>query len=81
MHAFKITSLALLLAACASRPVTVPPPPQTVAKPVTETLHGVPITDSYQWLENQEAPETRAWIDAQNAYTDSILGRRPEPAL
>jgi prolyl oligopeptidase len=81
MNAIKITTLVFLLSACATAPVTVPAPPQTVAKPVTETLHGVAITDPYQWLEDQESPETRAWIDAQNRYTDAILGPRPEPAL
>lgn len=81
MKILQITSLFLLVAACATQPVTVPPPPQTVAGPVSETLHGVTITDPYRWLEAQDAPETRAWIDAQNAYTDRILGVRPEPAL
>ncbi|HEY7574179.1 MAG TPA: prolyl oligopeptidase family serine peptidase, partial [Thermoanaerobaculia bacterium] len=35
------------------------------------------IADPYRWLENQDAPETRAWIDAQNAYTKRILGQAP----
>src|SRR6185436_3644422 len=53
----------------------------TEARPVAETLHGVDITDPYQWLEDQNAPETRAWIDRQNAYTDAVLGGRPEANL
>jgi prolyl oligopeptidase len=38
-----------------------------------ETLHGVEIADPYRWLEDQSSPETRAWLDAQNAYTHSVL--------
>src|ERR1051325_6917168 len=52
--------------------------PKTKAEPVTETIHGVTITDPYRWLEDQESPATRAWIQEQNAYTQSLLGVRPE---
>jgi prolyl oligopeptidase len=52
------------------------PPPTRVVN-VTETIHGVTVTDPYRWLEDQNSPETRAWINAQNAYTDSILSSAP----
>jgi len=48
-------------------------PPPTRVDNVRETLHGVEIIDPYRWLEDQRSPETRAWIDAQNRYTESIL--------
>lgn len=80
MHKFSITCLALVVAACATQTPTLPAPPQTVAKPVTETLHGVTMTDPYRWLEDQNAPGTRAWIDEENRYTDAVLGKRPEPS-
>jgi prolyl oligopeptidase len=42
-------------------------------------LHGVPITDPYRWLEDQESPQTREWLAAQaefaRAYLDVIPGR------
>jgi len=75
------------LAACATRPAPVSPaadlpaPPATEARLVAETLHGVDISDPYQWLEDQNAPATREWIDRQNAYTDAVLGSRPEADL
>ncbi|HEV8435017.1 MAG TPA: prolyl oligopeptidase family serine peptidase [Thermoanaerobaculia bacterium] len=59
----------------------VPAPPPTEKKPVTETLNGVTITDPYRWLEDQNSPETRAWIERENAYTDTVLGNRPEKQL
>ena len=67
--------LPLVALAAASK---VPPPPATETKPVTETLHGVSVTDPYRWLEDQQSPATRAWIDKQNAYTDKLLGSLPQ---
>jgi prolyl oligopeptidase len=54
-------------------------PPYSRVEPVTEMLHGVPITDPYRWLEDQESPGTREWLAAQTefarAYLDAIPGR------
>ncbi|MBI3653998.1 MAG: S9 family peptidase [Acidobacteria bacterium] len=55
--------------------------PKTKVEPVTETLHGVTITDPYRWLEEQNSPATRAWIQEQNDYTQALLGARPERQL
>lgn len=44
---------------------------------VTEVLHGVTVKDPYRWLEDQDSPETRAWIDRQNAYSRSVLDTLP----
>jgi prolyl oligopeptidase len=52
-------------------------PPPTEKKPVEEILHGVKITDPYRWLEDQDAPETRKWLEAQAAYTESVLKTYP----
>jgi prolyl oligopeptidase len=61
------------------RSAVAPPPPATPIEPVTEVLHAVEITDPYRWLEDQNSPRTRKWIDEQTAYTrvylDSIPGR------
>ena len=51
-------------------------PPKTTVTEVKETVQGTEIVDPYRWLEDQNSPETRAWIDAQNAYTD-ILSKLP----
>ena len=70
----------LVLSGCAGEEsgINMPPPPPTRTQDVIETLHGVGVPDPYRWLEDQEADETRAWIDAQNAYTDSLLQQLPE---
>lgn len=68
---------ALLVRAQHAVNVNVPKPPKTRTEPVTEIINGVRITDPYRWLEDQDAPATRAWIDEQNRYTQSILGSLP----
>ena len=52
-------------------------PPRTREDNVKETIFGRTIVDPYRWLEDQNSPETRAWIDEQNRYTDSILNALP----
>ena len=49
--------------------------PASRVDPVTENLHGTKVTDPYRWLEDQDNPQTRAWIDAQNQYTLAYLSR------
>jgi prolyl oligopeptidase len=61
--------------------ITLPPPPPTAAKPVTEEVSGHTLTDPYRWLEDQDSPETRVWIDSQMRYTQQYLSQvkiRPE---
>ena len=55
-----------------------PKPPATRADNVKEVVHGREIVDPYRWLENQDSPETRAWINAQMSYTRSRLDARPD---
>ena len=55
--------------------VQLPPPPNTVPKPVTDDVHGTQITDPYRWLEDGKSPETRAWIDEQMQYTENYLSQ------
>jgi prolyl oligopeptidase len=71
------TATALVLVGLACRPSPYPPPPETRVEPVTDVLHGVEFVDDYRWLEEQDAPETRAWIAAQNAYAEAIVGESP----
>src|SRR6516164_1841047 len=67
-------SLLAVLAVSAQAPKA---PPMTRVDNVTETVHGVTITDPYRWLEDQNSPQTRAWIEAQDQYTDSMLAKLP----
>jgi oligopeptidase B len=47
--------------------------------PVVSTLHGDERRDDYAWLRDKEAPEVRAYLEAENAYTDAVM--KPTEAL
>jgi len=76
------TALFGLLAAC-SRGRTAEAELSQVAEPATrgvvDSYHGTLVADPYRWLEGENSPETRAWIEAQNERTaeflDDISGR------
>ena len=52
-------------------------PPFTAIEPVAEVRHGVTITDPYRWLEDQDSPQTRQWIEEQTRYARSYLDQIP----
>ena len=51
--------------------------PDTKKENIADDYNGVKVEDPYRWLEDQNSPETRAWIDAQNAYSDGMLSKLP----
>lgn len=55
--------------------ITLPPPPSTDVKPVTDNVAGQSLTDPYRWLEESKSPETRSWIAAQMSYTEDYLSQ------
>ncbi len=52
-------------------------PPVTQIENVVDSLHGIEIVDPYRWLEDQESPRTREWIDVQNSYARAFLDPVP----
>jgi prolyl oligopeptidase len=72
-----IVALAIATIPSLTAAATPAPPPPTRVEVVRDTLHGVMIEDPYRWLEDQDAPATRAWLDAENAYTRSVLDTLP----
>src|SRR5438876_10080918 len=57
--------------------LTSAPPPSTPVEPVTEVLHGVSITGPDRWLEDQDSPRTRKWLEEQVAYSRLYLNAIP----
>ncbi len=51
--------------------------PVASLRPVTETLHGVTLTDRYRWMENAADPEWMPYLLAQNAFARKVLGAIP----
>ena len=52
--------------------------PESRREDVVETLHGRAIPDPYRWLEDPDAPETAAWVAAQNEVTEAYLASLPD---
>ncbi len=45
-----------------------------------DDYHSVKVSDPYRWLENPDADDARAWIEAQNKLTFGFLNEIPERA-
>jgi len=52
-------------------------PPYSAVEPVTEVFHGVSVTDPYRWLEDQDSPRTRQWIEEQRLFARACLDHLP----
>ncbi|MBI2833045.1 MAG: S9 family peptidase [Acidobacteria bacterium] len=81
LTAHRLPRLSLAIAALVlTAAAQIPKPPETKRGDAVETLHGVAIADPYRWLEDQDAPDTRAWIEAQNRQTAAVLDPLPGKA-
>jgi len=51
--------------------------PETVKKPVIDTIFNTAVTDNYRWLEDDRSTETEAWVKAENEVTLDYLSKIP----
>jgi len=65
------------IASAQTTPATATCPPNSRVDDATDTYGTVTVADPYRWLEDQNSPETRAWIDAENKCTEAALGHVP----
>jgi len=78
------------LLGCVAHPTASPTPtrmmttrlgyPETAKQDLVDDYHGTKIPDPYRWLEDDNAPETKAWVAAQNRVTFHYLDQIPERA-
>ena len=52
--------------------------PATRKGDVVDDHHGTKVPDPYRWLEDVDADETRAWVEAQNRVTFAYLEQIPQ---
>jgi prolyl oligopeptidase len=51
--------------------------PETRMGDVVDNYFGVEVPDPFRWLEDDNSPETKAWVQAQNQVTFGYLERIP----
>ncbi len=47
-------------------------PPIAQRRPVERRLHGETVVDQYSWMRDRENPEVVAYLEEENAYTESM---------
>ena len=52
---------------------TLPAPPVAKKDPHVTEINGRKLVDNYFWLRDKPNPEVRAYLDAENAYTDAVM--------
>ncbi len=58
---------------------SLPAPPVAKKVPKTTEINGRTLVDDYYWLRDKKNPEVAAYLEAENAYTDSVM--KPTEAL
>jgi prolyl oligopeptidase len=75
----RILAMALVIssALAAQTPLTYP---ATRKAEVVDDFFGTKVADPFRWLEDDNSPETKAWVVAQNKVTFGYLGQIPQRA-
>ena len=55
------------------RDTALPAPPTAKRFPKATEIHGYRLLDDYAWMRDRESPDVRAYLEAENAYTDAML--------
>ena len=69
--------LALGSPALAQTPIKMLPYPQTRKVDTVTTYFGTKVADPYRWLENDQAADTKSWVQDENKVTQGYLAQIP----
>ncbi|HXN98569.1 MAG TPA: S9 family peptidase [Candidatus Acidoferrales bacterium] len=61
-----------VLAAADTAPL-LPAPPVAKKEPKITEINGRKLVDNYYWLRDKKDPEVKAYLEAENAYTDAVM--------
>src|SRR5271169_175506 len=77
-----IFSVCLFTLSALAQSPSLPKPPDTPQRAVTDDYLGIKVTDDYRWLENWDDPAVKQWSAAENARTREYLDQVPaRPAI
>ena len=65
--------LALVPALPAGDIASLPSPPVAKKVPKVTEINGRKLVDNYFWLRDKKNPEVKAYLEAENAYTDAVM--------
>src|ERR1700722_15500605 len=65
--------LATVLTLAANKFASPPVPPTAKRVPNVTEVNGHKLVDNYYWLRDNANPEVKAYLESENAYTDSVM--------
>ncbi len=68
-----VLSIAAIMFFSAADSSTLPSPPVAKKVPHVTEINGHKMVDNYFWLRDKPNPEVRAYLEAENAYTDEVM--------
>ena len=68
-----VLSIAAIMFFSAADSSTLPSPPVAKKVPHVTEINGHKMVDNYFWLRDKPNPEVRAYLEAENAYTDAVM--------
>lgn len=77
-QAFAVIAVAAGLAAGGASHLSAMNYPDTRTGEQVDAYHGTAVRDPYRWLEDDNSPETKAWVAAQNQVTFDYLAKIPQ---
>jgi oligopeptidase B len=54
-------------------PSSLPAPPVAKKAPKSTEINGHTLVDNYYWLRDKKNPEVKAYLEAENTYTDAVM--------
>jgi oligopeptidase B len=78
MHLALLSLTTLILAFVFGLPAadtssSLPAPPVAKKEPKVTKINGQKLVDNYFWLRDKKNPDVKAYLDAENAYTDAVM--------
>ena len=72
-----LAAVLLSASAYAQSPIKTLPYPQTKKVDTVTTYFGTKVADPFRWLENDQAPDTKSWVQEENKVTQNYLAQIP----